>query len=281
MCKGGLDMAIIKHIYDEKTNGFNHFLQGARFSQDYKQNFIDYLHGRLEYLQYEEANMDEKEREYHIDETKTYIDQLENSKYISDAAIAYITKVSVSTVKRWKTVEGAKIAYPNSQQLVVLANAFGVTVNAMLEETTLNDYVYKETVDGKYEHLIEQGVDIEKLRRIYDNRCGNDGEFALVLDGLNFLFAEKEEPFSVLKKLALYLKDAKFNMDYCYSMNDITNFSASIMNYEHSDLSMEKCLKEIRNRLDSLPKNIRSSEINNFDVLCAALKTYKEELKKK
>ena len=163
-------MAIIKHTYDEKTNGFNHFLQGARFSQDYKQNFIDYLHGRLEYLQYEEANMDEKEREYHIDETKTYIDQLENSKYISDAVIAYITKVSVSTVKRWKTVEGAKIAYPNSQQLVVLANAFGVTVNAMLEETTLNDYVYKETVDGKYEHLIEQGVDIEKLRRIYDNR---------------------------------------------------------------------------------------------------------------
>lgn len=274
-------MAIIKHTYGEKTNGFNHFLQGARFSQDYKRNFIDYLRGRLEYLQYKEANMDEKEREYHIDETKTYIDQLENSKYISDAAIAYITKVSVSTVKRWKTVEGAKIAYPNSQQLLVLANAFGVTVNEMLEEATLNDYVYEKKIDGNYEHLIKQGVDVEKLRKIYDGKCGNDGEFALVLDGLNYLFAEKEEPFSVLKKLALYLKDAKFNMDYCYSMNDISDFSSSILNYSHSGLSIEECLKEIRNRLDSLPKNIRSSENDNYDALCKALQKYKEELKKK
>lgn len=274
-------MAIIKHTYTEGRNGFNHFLQGARFSQEYKQNFIDYLHSKLEYLQDEETDIDEKKRKHDIKETEGYIDLLENSDYIVDDAIAYITDVSVSTVKRWRTVEGTIIAYPNSRQLVILANAFGVTINAMLEETTLNDYVYREKVDGKYEQLIEYGVDIEKLRKIYDSRCGNDGEFALVLDGLNFLFAEKEEPFSVLKKLALYLKDAKFNTDYCYSMNDIIDFSTSIMNYEYSDLSIEKHLKEIRNRFESLPKNIRSSETNNFDALCAALKTYKGELTKK
>ena len=274
-------MGIIKHTYTEDRNGFNHFLQGARFSQEYKQNFINYLRGKLEYLQDEETDIDEKKRKHDIKETEDYIDLLENSDYIVDDAIAYITDVSVSTVKRWKTVEGAKIAYPNSQQLIVLANAFGVTVNAMLEETTLNDYVYKETVDGNYEHLIEQGVDVEKLRKIYDGKCGNDGEFSLVLDGLNYLFAEKEEPFSVLKKLALYLMDAKFNMDYCYSMNDISDFSSSILNYSHSGLSIEECLKEIRNRLDSLPKNIRSSENDNYDALCRALQKYKEELKKK
>ena len=274
-------MAIIKHTYTECRNGFNHFLQGARFSCEYKQNFIEYLRGNLEYLQDEETDMDEKEREYHIQETKTYIDQLENSSTISDDAIAYITDVSVSTVKRWKTVEGATIAYPNSQQLLVLANAFGVTVNAMLEETTLNDYVYEEMVDGNYEHLIEQGVDIEKLRKIYDSKCGNDGEFALVLDGLNFLFAEKEEPFSIFKKLALYLKENRFKIDYSYSANDVTDFSTWLLNYKYSGLLVEDCVREIKNRFDSIPKNIRPSERDNYDALCEALQKYKEELKKK
>ena len=273
-------MAIIKHIYDEKTNGFNHFLQGARFSQDYKQNFINYLRGKLEYLQDEETDIDEKKRKHDIKETEGYIDLLENSDYIVDDAIAYIADVSVSTVKRWRTVEGTIIAYPNSRQLVILANAFGVTFNAMLEETTLNDYVYEEKIDGKYEHLIEQGVDIEKLRKIYDGKCGNDGEFALVLDGLTYLFAEKEEPFSVLKKLALYLENAKINIGYCYSMTDITDFSSSLIKYEYSGLSMKECLKEIRNRLESLPKNMRSSESDNYATLCEALQKYKEELKK-
>lgn len=274
-------MAIIKHTYTEGRNGFNHFLQGARFSQENKQNFIDYLRDKLEYLQYEEANMDDREKKYHIEATKTYIDQLENSKYITDDAIAYIADVSVSTVKRWKTVEGAKIAYPNSQQLIVLANAFGVTVNAMLEETTLNDYVYKEKVDGKYEQLIEYGVDIEKLRKIYDNRCGNDGNFSLVLDGLNFLFAEKEEPFSILKKLALYLKEDKSQIGYSYSANDVMDFSTWLLNYEYSGVFAEDCLREIKNRFDSLPKNMRPFEKDNFDILCTALKAYKGELKKK
>ena len=274
-------MAKVKHIYREGNDGFNHFLQGARYSQEYKKNFIDYLRGELEYLQDEQTDMDEGERKHFIKETKGYIDLLENSDYVVDEAVAYVAGVSVSTVKRWKTVMTDKVSYPNSQQLLVLANAFGVTVNVMLEEKTLNDFVYEELVDGKYEHLIEYGVDIEKLRKIYDNRCGNDGEFALVLDGLTYLFAEKEEPFSVLKKLALYLKDAKFNMDYCYSMNDISDFSSSILNYSHSGLSIEECLKEIRNKFDNLPKNIRSSESDNYDALCRALQKYKEELKKK
>ncbi len=274
-------MAIIKHTYTEGRNGFNHFLQGARFSQEYKQNFINYLRGKLEYLQDEETDIDENKRKDDIKKTEGYIDLLENSDYIVDDAIAYIADVSVSTVKRWKTVEGAKIAYPNSQQLIVLANAFGVTVNAMLEETTLNDYVYKETVDGNYEHLIEQGVDIEKLRKIYDNRCGNDGEFSLVLDGLNFLFAEKEEPFSVLKKLALYLKEDKLKIGYSYSANDVMDFSTWLLNYEYSGLFAEDCVREIKNRFDSIPKNIRPFEADKYDALCTALKKYKEELNEK
>lgn len=274
-------MAKVKHIYREGNDGFNHFLQSARYSQEYKKNFIDYLRGELEYLQNGQTDIDEGERKHFIKKTKGCIDLLESADYIIDDAVAHVAGVSVSTVKRWKTVMTDKVSYPNSQQLLALANAFGVTVNEMLEEKTLNDYVYEEKIDGKYEHLIEQGVDIEKLRKIYDGKCGNDGEFALVLDGLTCLLAEKEEPFSVLKKLALYLKDAKFNMDYCYSMNDISDFSSSILNYSHSGLSIEECLKEIRNRLDSLPKNIRSSESDNYDALCRALQKYKEELKKK
>lgn len=274
-------MARIKHLYREGRNGFNYFLQRARSSQEYKKNFIDYLYSKLEYLQDEQTDIEEAERKHFIKEIKGYIDLLENSDYIVDDAVAYVAGVSVSTVKRWKTVMTDKVSYPNSQQLLVLANAFGVTVNEMLEEKTLNDFVYKEKVKGNYEHLIEQGVDIEKLRKIYDGKCGNDGEFALVLDGLTCLFAEKEEPFSVLKKIALYLENAKINMGYCYSMTDITDFSTSILNYSNSGLSIKACLEEIRNRLDSLPKNIRSSENDNYDALCKALQKYKEELKKK
>lgn len=274
-------MARVKHLYREGRNGFNSFLQRARHSQEYKKNFIDYLRDELEYLQDEQTDIDEGERKHFIKETKGYIDLLESADYIVDDAVAYVTGVSVSTVKRWKTVMIDKVAYPNSQQLLALANAFGVTVNEMLEEQTLNDFVYKEKIDGKYEHLIEQGVDIEKLRKIYDGKCGNDGEFALVLDGLTYLFAEKEEPFSVLKKLALYLENAKINIGYCYSMTDITDFSSSLIKYEYSGLSMKECLKEIRNRLESLPKNMRSSESDNYAALCEALQKYKEELKKK
>lgn len=274
-------MARVKHLYREGRNGFNHFLQGARYSQEYKKNFIDYLRGELEYLQDEQTDIDEGERKHFIKEIKGYIDLLENADYIVDDAVAYVAGVSVSTVKRWKTVMTDKVSYPNSQQLLALANAFGVTVNEMLEEKTLNDFVYEEKIDGKYEHLIEQGVDIERLRKIYDGKCGNDGEFALVLDGLTYLFAEKEEPFSVLKKLALYLENAKINIGYCYSMTDITDFSSSLMNYEYSGLSMEECLKDIRNKFESLPKNMRSSESDNYDALCEALQKYKEELKKK
>ena len=156
-------MARIKHVYREGNNGFSHFLQGARFSQEYKKNFIDYLHSELEYLQDEQTDIDEGERKHFIKETKGCIDLLESADYIIDDAVAYVAGVSVSTVKRWKTVMTDKVSYPNSQQLLALANAFGVTVNEMLEEKTLNDFVYEEKIDGKYEHLIEQGVDIEKF----------------------------------------------------------------------------------------------------------------------
>ena len=59
-----------------------------------------------------------------------------------------------------------------------------------------------------------------------------------------------------------------------------TDFSSSLIKYEYSGLSMKECLKEIRNRLESLPKNMRSSESDNYAALCEALQKYKEELKK-
>ena len=62
---------------------------------------------------------------------------------------------------------------------------------------------------------------------------------------------------------------------------DLKNHLDTAFFYAYSDKSLDDCLREIKNRLDSLPKNIRPSERDNYDALCEALKAYKGELKKK
>ena len=65
------------------------------------------------------------------------------------------------------------------------------------------------------------------------------------------------------------------------TQNDVMDFSTWLLNYEYSGVFAEDCLREIKNRFDSLPKNMRPFEKDNFDILCTALKAYKGELKEK
>ena len=180
-----------KFDFEEQDYCFDTVLYSIKSNDVYVNNFAAYMQSIADGLPEGEDKETYEKR----------IRLIKKKREVANIDIALILgKKSSSSVDRWLAETTGDIKIPNITVLPKLSKAFGVSTDYLLG--LVEDYTIDKT---EYPTLNKLGVDIDLLKRMYNEYYDAPEGFENVLRGLELLLTQKEEPFSIIENIGNYL----------------------------------------------------------------------------
>ena len=199
---------------------------------------------------------------------------------ITNAEIAKVFDVEVSTVNRWRKGTLPPLTVP-----VKLAEIFGVTTDFLLGVDGTAD---RET-EAVYNSFEKYGVTPESFRNLdyhsIESNGGNQAklDYDMAIAGLNFLLSQKDEHgrMSILSDIGYYLSQKRFDRYYYFDSDDVENLYDGL--FRSLTAEREFSRDYVKESLDDFFANSPQFSISDkslvaLDSIRDSLKAYKMQI---
>lgn len=251
--------------FDEENYDFDNMLYGIRTDRYCVKRFVAYMQEKANNL----PNGDDKKYDY-----EKRIRRIVKNNRVTNADIAAIFDgMAVTTVNGW-IGENGKVSIPSAIYLPKLAKAFGVSTDYLLglvpEVETVNE--------TDYPILRQFGIDVKVFQKAYELNCTDLGRLNDVLDTIELLLSQENEPFSILRAIGDYLNTEKDTTCTYYDIMDFIDFKAKLsQTLEDNPEELPACIDNFiyKERTPVIFLTLSEGRLENVKT---KLYKYKEEL---
>lgn len=251
--------------FDEENYDFDNMLYGIRTDRYCVKRFVAYMQEKANNL----PNGDDKKYDY-----EKRIRRIVKNNRVTNADIAAIFDgMAVTTVNGW-IGENGKVSIPSAIYLPKLAKAFGVSTDYLLG--LVPQY---ETVNASNYPILQQfGIDVKAFQKAYELNCKKLGQLNDVLDTIELLLCQEDNPFSILIAIGQYLNIENDKTCTYYDIKDFLDFKAKLSTaLELHPEELPACVDNFIN-VERKPVTTRTISQGKLENIITNLYKYKEEL---